>query len=429
MANISKYNTLNSNVQQNIYNRQNGYQGDPIQKRSSPGEGIPRIVVVAADSAGCFWWRLGHPSSYLSSYGKAIVSTIHAPIQHPSFFNGVDCVILQRQCSSEQIQYIAHLRALSENMKKQFGKGFKIIWEVDDVVAPANAIPFYNQCRGDFQDPDIEKNLRTMFTLIDEMTVPSQAMRYHYGTHFNFRRISVIPNYMPKYLHDRYCNIDDRMKLYHKNYRKPKVLYSGSGTHFDVLNATGQKDDFDHVMKEIEETRNDFSYIFQGGYPLRFSKYIQNGEMTHLPWVPLFEVPAAMHSIGAQVAIAPLANNIFNHSKAAIKITESGILGIPCVAQNLQCYKDGLYKFNTGAQMIQQIKNITINAKMYKKSCEQSREYAESTFLDDHLDEYMLIYSTHFDDPNRWKNKSYLENNTKMEPLPELDEKYFKLVK
>lgn len=419
MSNFSKFNTIHHSQQKNVLNKEAPkYVNESMMVQTAqkmPGEGLPRIVYFAADAGGCYWWRIGHMSSYLSAYQKATTMILYSMVHHPNFFTGVDCVVLQRQVSDGQVDYIEQLRKLSDNLKASTGKGFKIIWEVDDIVAPASAIPHYNECRAGFTSESIERNLTRVFKVIDEMVVPSQSMREHYGRYFNFRKISVLPNYMSKHHHDRYCDISQKIKDYHKNIKKPTVLYSGSGTHFNL--RTGEVDDFSHVIDDIYNTRNEFNWTFLGGYPIRLKPLIDSGEMKYISWKPLFELPQAMNEIGAQVSIAPLNDNIFNHSKANIKLTESGILGIPCVSQNLQCYKDGQWKFDTGSQMIQQIRNILKDKPTYEKACKSARAYAEDHFIENHMDEALLIYTTNFDDPIRWKNEFYLKNNVKMEPL------------
>lgn len=422
MANFSKYNQIHQKHQENVLNKEAEKVVEAESLMSPPttpevsGAGLPRLVYFGADSSGCYWWRIGHMASHLSAYGKATTMTVYSMVHHPAFFTGVDCVILQRQISDVQVNYIEQLRKLSDNLKKSSGKGFKIIWEVDDVIAPADAIPHYNECRAGFTDPAIERNMTRVFKVIDEMTVPSQAMRQHYGTYFNYKNISVIPNYMSRPHHDRFYDIADRIKLYHKKIKKPTIMYSGSGTHYNL--RTGQTDDFTHVIDDIYNTREEFDWVFVGGYPIRLRKLIESGTMRYIPWKPLFELPQVMHEVGAQVAIAPLADNIFNQSKANIKVTESNILGIPVVSQNLQCYRDNPWKFDTGSQMIQQIRNILKDKVTYEKACKDARAYAEDYFIDKHMDEALLIYTTDFYDPKRWENPYYTRHNVKMTDLP-----------
>lgn len=422
MSGFSKFGTIHQTQQKNILNKEaeNTVKNESmINAHRMPGEGLPRIVYFAADSGGCFWWRIGHMASHLSAYSKATVMTLYSMVHHSRFFTGVDTVVLQRQISDTQVGYIEELRKLSDNLKATTGKGFKIIWEVDDIIAPASIIPDYNECKAGFLDPAIERNMHRIFKVIDEMTVPSQAMRQHYGTFFNFRKISVIPNYMPKDLHDRYYNISSRIKSYKENLKKPTILYSGSGTHFNL--RSGDVDDFTHVIDHIYETRDEFNWTFLGGYPIRLRKLIDAKVMNYISWQPLFKLSETMHSIDPQVSIAPLANNTFNQAKANIKLTESGILGIPCVSQNMHCYKDNPWRFNTGDEMLQQIRTILKTKTSYEKACKDARAYSEDFFIENHMDEALLIYTTDFDDPVRWKNPHYLKNNSKMLELPPIE--------
>jgi hypothetical protein len=194
-----------------------------------PGEGLPRVIHYCADQSGCAFWRLIWPSEELLAHNKAVVMTLYQMVTLGQFYMGIDAVRLQRQCTAPQVEFIKFLRKVSDDMKKQTGKGFRIIWEVDDLVI-SDSIPGYNICGDAFTDPQIELNVKEALSYCDEMSCPSQYMADFYRKRLNYDKISVIPNYAPKNWIDRGYDKERILETYRKHKSKPRVLYAGSGT-------------------------------------------------------------------------------------------------------------------------------------------------------------------------------------------------------
>jgi hypothetical protein len=379
-----------------------------------PGEGLPRVIHYCADQSGCAFWRMIWPGDELLSNNKAVIMTLYQMVTLGQFYGDIDAVRLQRQCTEPQLEFIKFLRNVSDQMKQQTGKGFRIIWEVDDLVLPASDIPDYNVCKSAFEGDTVYKNVKEMMKYVDEVTVVSEHMRQHYKKHLEYDKITVIPNYAPKSWIDR--GFDEKKIL--KKYRrkgKPRILYAGSGTHFDVTNKVGQKDDFGHVVdaiiKDITIDKK-YEWVFFGALPMNLKQYIGKGIEFH-PWCSILEYPEKIREFDVDVSIAPLQNNSFSRSKANIKLTEAGMQGIPCVAQNIDCYNsDGWkYLFNTAEEMFKQVDQILHTEKSYTDACKFAREYSEKFLLQDHLDEYTLLYTTDYGDTKRKENASFLKNN------------------
>ncbi len=381
-----------------------------------PGEGLPRVIHYIADQSGCAFWRMIWPGDELLANNKAVVMSLYQMVNLPEFYLGITAVRLQRQCTPHQRDFIARLRKISEAMKEQIGKGFKIIYEIDDICFPKECIPNYNVCRDAFDNDEISEMLQEIIPMTDEMVVVSETMADHYRKHLNFDRISVIPNYAPKYWLDRGYNEYDRITNYRNHKKKPRILYAGSGTHFDVQNRTNQVDDFDHVVNFIGQdlaVHKKYEWVFLGGLPLKLQQFIGKGVEFH-PWTAITEYPELIKKINPNIMIAPLADNIFNRAKANIKLTEGAAFGIPVVAQNLDCYnKDGEWKwlFNDAREMKSHIDQIMASERTYKDAMQFSREYAEKYWMKDHMDEWLLIYETPYGDPKRKQNPHFARYN------------------
>lgn len=380
-----------------------------------PGEGLPRVIHYCADQSGCAFWRMIWPSDELLAHNKAVVMTLYQMVTIGQFYTGIDAVRLQRQCTQPQVQFIKFLRDVSDQMKKETGKGFRIIWEVDDLVCPAEDIPDYNVCKTSFEGDEVLNNVRELTQYVDEITVVSDYMKNHYKKHLDFDKISVIPNYASKCWIDRGYDREKILSRYHKNKSKPRVLYAGSGTHFDVENHVGQDDDFAHILDAIVKDitiYKKYEWVFFGALPMNLRSFIGNGIEFH-PWVSITDYTEKLADLNVNVSVAPLKGNNFSRSKANIKLTEAGAQGIPCIAQNLECYNsDGWkYLFHNSDDMFSVIDSIVESEESYMQASDFSREYAMKYLIRDHLDEYLLLYTTEYGNPKRMENEHFLRNN------------------
>lgn len=420
---------LNKNIWFNPFNKKIGQNLPmirPIGKSLSapkikiprPGEGLPRVVHFCADQSGCGFWRMIWPSCDLLAYNKAVVMTQYQMIFDPRYYVSLDAVRVQRQATDSQVEFVQFLRKTSNELKRQTGKGFKILYDVDDICAPADYINDYNVCKEGFTEDKILHNMKKILSYCDEMTVVSEYMRQHYQKYLEYDKISILPNYAPKHIFDPSNNIERSVYNYKKNRKKPRILYAGSMTHFDIANRTNQKDDFyhvvDYIMKDLLQEKK-YEWVFMGGAcPMKLRQFIGSGLEFHT-WSPLPEYAQKVKDLNCQVMLAPLADNPFNRAKSNIKITEGGMFNIPVVAQDIDAYNaDGWkYLFKTGQDMMNQIAAILKNEETYRAAIKHGREYAEQFYLKDHLDEYILLYTTEYGDEKRKENKWFVKNNPK----------------
>jgi ASC-1-like (ASCH) protein len=389
----------------------------PEFKIPVPGEGLPRIIHYCADQSGCAFWRMIWPGDELLTHNKAAVMTLYQMVQFAPFYVGIDTIRLQRQCTEHQRDFIKWLRQVSDEMKRQTGKGFKIIWECDDVTFPFASIPEYNACRTAFKEEIIQKTVIDILSYVDEMTVVSMRMKEHYEKHTGFKKISVIPNYLPKPMIDIGFDVERVMENYEANKHRPRVVYAGSSTHFDVTNACGQKDDFyhivDHIIADINGP-NKYQWVFLGGFPLKLMPYVQNGRIEYHQWGAISDYLELLRNLKGNVMIAPLMDNDFSQSKANIKLTEGGTVGMPVVAQNLDCYSRSdkwPWLFDTAEEMFAHIDDLMSDASKYKEAVLFAKDLSKQYHLKDHLDELMVIYTTPYGDEKRREHAGFVKNN------------------
>lgn len=348
-------------------------------------KGLRRAINYYADYGGCGFWRMIWPEYMINIYQKGIVSGGIAMVLDPRFYQDVRSVRVQRQATPQQVNFLKHLRNISQ------ANGMKILYEVDDVIFRKD-IPMYNGCRQAFDTPEVEKASLEAIALCDRVTVVSEYMRDYYTKMTGHPNVTYIPNYMPKFWFDRFYSPEKIQKRYETHKKKPRVGVFASSTHIDVRNQNKQIDDFSHVNDVIIKTCKDIQWVVVGGKPNKLAPLIERGLIEFKPWANLNDYPALMDEMNVNLTFAPLIDNEFNKSKSDIKITEAGALGIPCICQDLVTYKDAQVKFTTGDELIQQIVKLMKTPDVYFDMSKKARAFAETRWLENHLDEYLDLY-------------------------------------
>ena len=143
-------------------------------KLPAPSEAdMPRYVNYLADYSGCGHWRILWPEATINARGDGMSQSTTAMVADPKWYQGVKTVKVQRQASSHQLAFIKFLKQVQQEY------GFKIIYEVDDVVFK-EVIPDYNKFKFAFDTDEIRQNCVDIINLVDEVTVTCDFMRKLY---------------------------------------------------------------------------------------------------------------------------------------------------------------------------------------------------------------------------------------------------------
>ena len=374
---------------------------NPFQVQNKPKEEPKKgnnYLNFVADRGGCGAWRVLWQENHINMSGLGESTSVTKMIFDKNWFRDIKTVKLQRQASNSQKQYIEFLKSIQPEM------GFKIIYEVDDVVF-REEIPDYNSGKSSFDDEEIRQNCVDMMQMVDEVTVTCKFMRDLFIEKIGKQNVSVIPNFPPEWW---IGNCYDAYKIkqnYDKNRKRPRILYSGSGAHFDVKG--GGQDDFSHVLKFIIDNRYKYQFIFIGAFPPQLHQYIQNREIEFHPWQTLMNYPKFIESLNVQLTLAPLMDNNFNKSKSDIKYIEGAVMGIPCMCQDLVTYADApdFLKFNSSddlALKVEQLLNYK-NRDRYHNLSKELRKLGETRFLErpENIGAFLEAMNTPFGDPSR----------------------------
>lgn len=361
-----------------------------------PGQNLKRAVNYLADYGGCGYYRCMSSNFLLNLYQKAVIMESTTMITDPRFYQTVEAIKFQRQATPYQKEFIKFLTQFKQQ------KPLKMIYEVDDVVF-AEDIPMYNRNRDAFTSQEIQDCIKEIISMMDEVTVTTDYFRDYLASKTGHPNVTTVPNYLMKWWFDRYYNLNNLIKAYDKNKKKPIVAIFASGTHVDVVNRANQQDDFAHVVNHIIKTVTEFTWHFYGSYPLAVKPLIDSGRIKFTPWVQLPDFAETMANSGAQVTFAALQDNNFNRCKSNIKLIEAGAIGMPCICPDMVTYKDAPLKYSNGNEFIDCIKSTLKNQTVYAEHCKKARALAENYWLDTekNLMKYHEVYFTPAGSPER----------------------------
>ena len=363
-------------------------------KASHKAPDLPRGLNFYADYSGCGHWRMIWPELLLNCYGKANIQGGTVMIGDKNFYQGVKTVRIQRQATESQANYIKWLSQLSKELN------FKIIYEIDDIIFKED-IPHYNKFRFAFEDPKIRQTSMEIMQLCDEITVTNKFMQNYYIEKTGNKNVTVVPNFIPKLWMDRYFDLAKVKDNYQRNKKRPRVIYCGSGAHFDIENRIKQKDDFYHINDVIRKTVDKFQWVFVGGFPLTLRDLIQQKKIEYHEWTNLVDYPEYINKMNPTVFYAPLEDSNFNKAKSDLKFIEGCALGIPTICQDLCTYSTAFHKFKTGDDLVSKIEYLTNDYKKYTKEVKRAREYMKSRWMEDNINFYTELYSFPYGDPKR----------------------------
>lgn len=368
----------------------------PVQPKQPAHElpDLPRSLNFYADYSGCGHWRMIWPELLLNCYGKANVQGGTVMVGDKNFYKGLKSIRIQRQATEQQLNYLKWLSEIKKDVK------FSLIYEIDDLIFRED-IPDYNKFKFAFEDPNIRKWSMQIMQLCDEITVTNKFMKDYYIDKTGNQNITVIPNFIPRFWMDRFYDLNKIKDNFQKFKKKPRVVYCGSGAHFDIGNRVKQKDDFYHINATIRKTVDKFQWVFVGGFPLTLKDLVQSGKIEFHEWTSLVDYPSALSKLNATLFYAPLEDSNFNKAKSDLKFIESCAFGIPSIMQDLCTYENAFHKFKTGDDLVAKIEMLTNDHKKYVKECRRARDYMNKRWMEDNIDEYLELYSLPYADKGR----------------------------
>jgi len=370
-----------------------------VEVQTQPREAtLPRYVNYLADYSGCGHWRILWPESIINARGDGMSQSTTAMVTTPQWYQNVTAVKVQRQASTAQKEFIKFLK----EVQKQHN--FKIIYEVDDVVF-SECIPDYNKFKFAFDNNEVRQNCIDIINMVDEVTVTCDFMKKLYIEKTGQKNITTIPNFVPNFWMGNSFNQRKIQRAFDHHKKKPRILYTGSGAHYDVDNKTNGVDDMYKVRDFIRKTVNKYQWVFVGAFPPQLADLVQSHKIEFYPWQNLLNYPNFIANLDAQMMIAPLLPNDFNKSKSDIKFIEACILGIPCLCQDIETYSSApeSLRFGSIRELEHKIERTLRKRNKYNQNISKLRKIGESRILEleENIGCHLEALNTPFGSPER----------------------------
>ncbi len=315
----------------------------PVPEQKSKIMKIQKNLVISymSDSTGCGHIRNIFPMSYLNAiFGKTgKFNLVLSPImlfQHDILLR-TRSIFFQRTMAPQQIPAIKQYKQL------QARYGFKMVWDIDDFIWKGDdvgeAIPQYNFGHKNIKDETRKASIE-IANMMDICCVSTPFLKEYMETHGCTSEIRVVPNAVNQFF---WGPIKKQKAI--KKFTKPKVIYTGSPTHYS--NEEKLKGDWDNawlewVLKSVRENKIDFTVM--GGLPWFFESIKDKIKVVN--WVNSFTYHLPIKDLQPDFGIAPLVPNYFNYSKSDIKHIEYCAIGALSIGSTFTNGKPSPYDNN-----------------------------------------------------------------------------------
>lgn len=275
-------------------------------------------------SGGCFWHRIMTMANYLNANAcfntKVITSPI--PIFDGSLLARCKCILFQRPCSQQMLDWIKRYKELQPKFL------YSCVAEIDD--AWYNIIPEYNMSSLTPRPWDeIEKVFKESLSYLDKMIVTTEFMRRKLNKDYNYWNVKVIENAAPRSMYSAnkktffrdkpLCIIPSGLQ----HYRSPQPLCPQFPLGVTDLRGdyTGEWAEF--LINEIKEQKIQLHAMADKPY---FLKPVHEMIETS-PWLDTPNYAAFMSRMQPDIILAPLQDNEFNKCKSRLKCAEGFAIG------------------------------------------------------------------------------------------------------
>lgn len=268
----------------------------------------PRVVFLPAAPDGCAFYRLWMP--HLRTKDSRYISYPQIPF---SALAGCNVAVVQRLASVESYKTLIRLKEI----------GFRLIYDLDDDLwalqasNPAKNIleRVHNEMIG-FGRCSEEADMVTVSTLSLQSSV-EMNVKHHVP-------VRVVNNAVEMSM---FCPCPKK-----RNDGTVVIGWGGSATHKEDLETLGES--LLQIINSVDNARLHFVGMIPD------MRYVGHRKIRANGWVPTMEYPMRLSSWNWDIALAPLASNRFNRSKSGIKMMEAGAMKTPCLASDVQPYRE-----------------------------------------------------------------------------------------
>lgn len=209
-----------------------------------------------------------------------------------------DIVMMQRPYMGSMLDFARRIKAMN----------IPLWLDYDDnlfTVAPEN------RAWAVFNDPEVQKNVKTFLQIADVITVTNDDLKEAY-LHFN-KNIIVIPNAF----NDSIFNVDREVKE-----RENTILWRGSDTHiYDIMS-------YAPAITTCTKEHPEYEFTYVGYYPWFLAGSKNVNFIKPMEVIDYFNYINNVHAKAVQI---PLVDNNFNRCKSNIAFIEGSYWGAVCI--------------------------------------------------------------------------------------------------
>lgn len=321
--------------------------------------------------------RINWPAQLLQSLGDNVLNTRTLYAGFP-----LDSVFIQR-CAEQPIFDILR------NCKKN---GSKVILDFDDLLFKGygEGLPDYNHAKEDLDIEQTTECIMNNLDIIDKVVVSTEYLKNVFTDTFNFNRVEVIPNYLPRFIYhfDRKANKTEDIV-------KPTILYAGSSTHYsDKDTGDFNKSIIDFIKNNIDR----INFVIIGKIPFFFKDIAH--KIINIQPINILEYPVLLNSINADFIIAPLKENVFNKCKSNLKYLESCAVGSVMIGSSFDdspynCIDERckLHKTMNSKHIENMFWNLCEKDTYNEILCNQYKYINENGWLENNISKYTNLFN------------------------------------
>jgi len=284
--------------------------------------GDKKRLMFIKDQSGCGYWRMVVPIRYMNA------DTMHIDMAEVEivyeYLLKYDVIVVQRLYSWREFYTVERL--------KRHGK--RIVYDIDDDIF---SIPADNPAARVIRRDQMEA-AKGIMAIVDKITTTTEILKEKLG--FQDKTV-VIPNAI---------DLDDGYQIGYQGQTDEfrRIMWMGSATHEKDWECCLPA--VDSILQKYPNTR----LVLLGFIPRCIQAMVESsrpwwdGRVEFSGFTDVETYVSVTKQLRVDIALCPLQDTVFNHSKSAIKWMEYSAAGIPTIASNVSPYKEAITNDHDG---------------------------------------------------------------------------------